>query len=572
MTCPGRGYAFKILLTIIFTKCFFLKGITCNNTNHDVSFFTLPPIHSIHSIQEVTNGICNANALSNTDCLAVMYFYIMHYAPSTTDYANKSTGIHKFVYTSRHHSNDIVFPVRLWLKSIPITAHQDASIMPPNSCLSHQLLHPTSDIFDVLPITMNDKPEQISLSLMKNPFQVTDEFCTKFQLLRNDCLTLQRNVLNLYAHSIANHVLGKCKSIFQLKNVNSYQLGDLTDVWKLQAYLWIPSTEWQHEVLQSNYATKNVNIMNPTSNSIFTINSENGHKILRNVIHLKLSYGIDGIPERDKTHGNDNETGKTPDHIRISLDNSPVYFHDHIVDVNLVNVQFSLLTIGTHELMVQLGTFDAGSKTVLWLLPVQVVFDVVPSHIYHPTRNAMIHDFNVPSMDTYPHSKSTNDGVSMNNIRRPLKIAYITDIGGLDGQSRVMISTALNLNKSQFHVTFLSTKETKPPQEILVKLLKQDIHYLNIPVKIKSNLFWNIFKGSMQPLLDIVSTIKSLDEVVDEDVRNAIGLMVSVLRGFDILTFTNIHARRIEDSIISHLARIAQVPIRICDPGKLNSL
>ena len=45
--------------------------------------------------------------------------------------------------------------------------------------------------------------------------------------------------------------------------------------------------------------------------------------------------------------------------------------------------------------------------------------------------------------------------------------------------------------------------------------------------------------------------------------------MVATLRGFDILTFTNIQARKIEDSIVANLARIAKVPIRICDPGNL---
>ena len=46
--------------------------------------------------------------------------------------------------------------------------------------------------------------------------------------------------------------------------------------------------------------------------------------------------------------------------------------------------------------------------------------------------------------------------------------------------------------------------------------------------------------------------------------------MVGMLRGFDIMQITNIKIRQIEDSIVSHLARIANVPIRICDPGNLH--
>ena len=59
---------------------------------------------------------------------------------------------------------------------------------------------------------------------------------------------------------------------------------------------------------------------------------------------------------------NDIKNNARPDHIRISLDNSLIYFHDHIVDVNLVNVQFSILAIGTHELKVQVGEYNTTTK------------------------------------------------------------------------------------------------------------------------------------------------------------------------------------------------------------------
>ena len=98
--------------------------------------------------------------------------------------------------------------------------------------------------------------------------------------------------------------------------------------------------------------------------------------LFREIIHVQLSYGnvkynnnenmdVGQIKKKmpsSTSSENDIKNNARPDHIRISLDNSLIYFHDHIVDVNLGNVQFSILAIGTHELKVQVGEYNTTTK------------------------------------------------------------------------------------------------------------------------------------------------------------------------------------------------------------------
>ena len=59
-----------------------------------------------------------------------------------------------------------------------------------------------------------------------------------------------------------------------------------------------------------------------------------------------------------------------------------------------------------------------------WLPVVRVVFDVIPPSIYHPSREIMKQDFQVPKLN--------EAGVGSSNaqlIGRPLEVAYLTNIG-----------------------------------------------------------------------------------------------------------------------------------------------
>ena len=44
-------------------------------------------------------------------------------------------------------------------------------------------------------------------------------------------------------------------------------------------------------------------------------------------------------------HGGRHDAKLDVDHIRVSLDNQPIYFHDHIHDVRLVHMELSLLAV-----------------------------------------------------------------------------------------------------------------------------------------------------------------------------------------------------------------------------------
>ena len=51
------------------------------------------------------------------------------------------------------------------------------------------LISPSSSIFDKFPLTVDGQEFQVQLSLIQNPFETTDEICTKFALLHDDCIT-----------------------------------------------------------------------------------------------------------------------------------------------------------------------------------------------------------------------------------------------------------------------------------------------------------------------------------------------------------------------------------------------
>ena len=499
-------------------------------------------------MQTATNKTCIDYELSAGDCYAVLQFYILHYVSAKdTEEGGGDRRTKKFAYRSNHHVGNTVFPLRLWLKGIP---KRDVSPSPPpNACLTHSLINPSNSIFDKFPLTIDAQQFQVHMSLTQNPFETTDEICTRFALLHDDCITLLGFILNKYAIGLQKSILEECNGIFQLDDDSTQNDVDVS-TWNLHAYLWPSPETWQQEVADID-GKQNVRIEYPTSRSVLvTSNEDDGY--LRKVIQVSLG------------HGGRHDAKLDVDHIRVSLDNQPIYFHDHIHDVRLVHMDLSLLTVGTHDLKVQVGKSGEQGTRVNWLPVVRVVFDVVPPSVYHPTRETMKSVFQTPDLD-----EGAVDSSNAQLIGRPLEVAYMTSIGGLDGQSRVLISTALRLDKSKFKVTFLSTKELKPPKEMLEQLEQNDIPYLHVPVKIKGDLFWNVFNGSMVPLLDIVSKISSIQEIENPEVRETVGLMVATLRGFDILTFTNIQARKIEDSIIANLARIAKVPIRICDPGNL---
>ena len=194
-------------------------------------------------IQTSTNKTCIDYELSGRDCYAVLQFYILHYVSAKdTEEGGSDRGTNKFAYRSNHHIENPIFPLRLWLKGIP--NHHSSPSPPPNACLSRSLISPSSSIFDKFPLTVDGQEFQVQLSLIQNPFETTDEICTKFALLHDDCITLLAFMLKKYANGLQKGVLEECIDIFQLDD-ESAQDGD--DVLTLHAYLWSSPETWQQE-------------------------------------------------------------------------------------------------------------------------------------------------------------------------------------------------------------------------------------------------------------------------------------------------------------------------------------
>ena len=280
-------------------------------------------------IQTATNKTCIDYELPGRECYAILQFYILHYVSAKdTEEGGSDRRTNKFAYRSNHHAGNPIFPLRLWLKGIP--NHHDSPSPPPNACLSRTLISPSSSIFDKFPLAVDGQQFQVQLSLIQNPFEMTAEICTKFALLHDDCITLLAFVLKKYANGLQKDVLGECNDIFQLDD-ESAQDGDDVPTWTLHAYLWSSPETWQQEeVADIDGKQNNVRIEYPTSRSVLVAANEDDD-YLRKVINIKLGHG--------ERHGAKLDV----DHIRITLDNQPIYFHDHILDVRLVHVNFSLL-------------------------------------------------------------------------------------------------------------------------------------------------------------------------------------------------------------------------------------
>ena len=268
---------------------------------------------------------------------------------------------------------------------------------------------------------------------------MTDEICTKFALLHDDCITLLAFMLKKYANGLQKGVLEECNDIFQLDD-ESAQDGDDVPTWTLHAYLWSSPETWQQEeVADIDGKQNNVRIEYPTSRSVLVAANEDDD-YLRKVINIKLGHG--------ERHGAKLDV----DHIRITLDNQPIYFHDHILDVRLVHVNFSLLAVGTHDLKVQVGKLgeqvgklgEQGTR-VHWLPVVRVVFDVIPPSIYPPSREIMKQDFQVPNLNE-AEVGSSNTTTHWTSIRSGLLDKYWR-LGRPISRSAF---DALRLNKANF--------------------------------------------------------------------------------------------------------------------------
>ena len=400
-----------------------------------------------------------------------------------------------------------------------------------------------------LPVYVDGSLHQLTLRPSENPFVVAKRFCDKFTFSEKDCDALTTEALNLFAVSLQSRIL-KCKgvSVHFGHETNSMFTRD-----PLSFHLWsLPST-WASD--QIGFGGEGLEILHPSTGSIFFIEGDND---VFNGIKVKLQSKADSVPVLKI--------------VRIAINNHPLYLHDCTLNSSLVDMDLSFLKIGTWLLQAQVGlyqVFNARTRefTIVWGPVTESVFEITPSVLYHPDLQRTV-AAGVEEQEQVRAGLVTH-ATQQGEKNRPIQVIHVSSIGGLDGQSRVLVNAALNYDPEMVKVTFMTTKKTVPPADILKQLDEKDIDYLYIPLVIPRDIYHGIFNSSLDPFIQMVSSAKSVFDIENEQVREIIDDMVAMMRGADIVTFTNIAARIAEDTILAQAARLAHVPIILCDPGNI---
>ena len=551
--------------------------------------------------------VCTNQDLADQDCFAVLQFLIAMYGT-----AHSGGGVHSFFFTSPHTPVDR-HPVRPWLNNAMLG--HGAGTFTPNTCVSQKLLSPSSsgvhtqvdvpttedglrvdrdaffgtvckthginecqEVFtaisgktplprtqkvyinhDVnLPVTVDGQQRELIIAPKENPFFSCQRFCDAHALSEGDCAVLTTEAVGLYAISLRARIL-------QCTDVHFAVVGpEEAQAFLVAFYVWSPSREWSAQAYNEEACAETgdtdgpgdpLKVLYPTSGDVVVVApSDNPMHHNTNDVANNVRVSLSG------------RSMDRPRLLRVSLNSYPVFLHDHVMDFSLVHVNLSLLKVGTWCLLVQAGDVvvdeENGGLAVQWSPVHHSIFDVVPATLYHPTLHVLTHEMGLRRVGHVPV-----DGLRPR--QRPLRVVHVTSLGGLDGQSRVLVAAALNMDPQRVDVTFISTKEDVPPADILEKLAAQDIDYLHIPLVIPAELYHGEWKGSMEPLVLLLSQAQSFDEIESDQVRGIVGTLLAALRGADVVTFTNIARRVVEDTVVALTARLANVPIILCDPGNL---
>ena len=601
----------KTVACCLFTTLFLFVGVGLASR---VVLNIPPPVQAwggpINYIKEAVEYACDPTSghnLSEADCLSVLRFLIVNYG----------AGSRQFTFSVPLTLGGQEQPVTPWLRGAPLkagTANTGQST--PNTCVSNVLLNPpspkeyvettsfiipellqevgrTSPSYPIdnqqafvvdetrlknvcrelgadhhfpavlqkakdlaaggtetvlelqidhvirLPVYVDSSLHNLIISPRENPFVACNLFCDRFAFSDEDCSTLTTEALASFAISLQSRIM-KCKGVSVLYSDEHSTRSPLS------FHLWSSPAHWEGD--RAAVAGDSVEILYPLTGSILHIKGDDD---VFNGIRVKLHSPLDNAPVFAI--------------VRLALNHHPLYLHDCTVNSSLLDVNLSFLKIGTWNVQAQIGVYqqtmaNSGDGTVIWGPVTESIFDIAPSFIYHP-------DLQNLAASGAREQNQAGQGLGA-PLRKPIQVIHITSVGGLDGQSRVLVSAALNMDPRKVKVTFVTTKKNSPPPDIMEHLDSKDIDYLHVPIVIPSNIYNGVFDSSLAPFIKMLETARSIFDL-RKDVQGIINEMVATLRGADIVTFTNIAPRVAEDTILAHAARLANVPIILCDPGNI---
>jgi glycosyltransferase involved in cell wall biosynthesis len=241
-------------------------------------------------------------------------------------------------------------------------------------------------------------------------------------------------------------------------------------------------------------------------------------------------------------------------------------------------------TLGLVTAVVQIGAwvrieqdrhdFDTNDSTLIWGKPTYSTFDVLPKSMVQPWTPIL-------QWPTFTLSSQP---------RRRLRLTHVTQFNAIDGQSHVLLRTAMGMPAEEFDILFVSSEPFAPNSTSVSNLLRHNIGVVHAPVVVDEHLVHQYFNDNnnyeqaidtlvqelehaITALLDSSSALgkpQQSCENLPPSLWKLIGPLTHSLAGSDIVTFTNIASLTAQDAIIGLAAKCAGVPVVVCDPGNLN--
>jgi glycosyltransferase involved in cell wall biosynthesis len=255
-------------------------------------------------------------------------------------------------------------------------------------------------------------------------------------------------------------------------------------------------------------------------------------------------------------------------------------------------------TLGIVTCVAQIGmwvhTTEGKGTEIAWGKKVKSTFDVLPESLPQP-RTPILQP--LPIGDT---SITPIPALRSHRYQHRLRLTHVTQLNVIDGQSHVLMRTALGLPAEDFDVVFVSANKFAPNSESVSKLIRGNIGVVHAPIVVDKDLLKQFLPSktiesdtadsskqsqqSMAIYAMIVALEKAVNTVMDRSKNNfthscedlqpsfwrLLRPLTYALAGSDIVTFTNIASLSTQDVIIGLAAKCAGVSVVVCDPGNLN--
>ena len=474
-------------------------------------------------------------------------------------------------------------------------------------------------------ITIDTIQYTLSITTEESIYSKVNGFCTTNAVLDNDCNV----ILEYFGRTIINNLQQRLREECGLIPLNvkgpfttTYNLGIVADPRQRELlHIFIP-VPLHYSILHVTKAEEAIRI----EVSLLENNSNNTieARLLNSQINSEKNIGFDPvivIRLRLLMHDGDtvfndgsNRDGSyqysTP--CRLSTFRGRRMYFNYLskTKYGTLGVVTAQASIGVwihennedHEDHKDYGMYENLSRntyTMKWSPNINSTFDVLPDSVPIPWTKSM-ESLNVQDDSIQMQKKKKIK-------RRKIRIAHITLMNSIDGQSHVLQRTATLLPKDQFEVTFVSSESfSVAPNSAISNLFKHGISVIHAPVVLDKMLSKKYFTPSIpssssssnpeydqQPgmkddspsmklfITDLSKAVQaalllakknptlSCFGLLNVSYQTLLGPLVKILTGIDVVTFTNVASYQRRDVIISLAAKCAGVHSVVVDPGNL---